>query len=325
MSKGTIQSAINGQKKFDLFAYFFKNDQYIKYDWQKDTIVEGYPAALSAWNFPGKFAESIDAAFNGSGSSAGKSYFFKNDEYLRFDWDADAVDEGYPKPLSLWNFPSPFSSGIDAAVEGVDGNEGKIYFFKGNQYLRYDLEKDVIDDGYPLPLSAWNLPGNFNNGVDAALNGKAAFNGKLYFFKGDQYVRYDWAKDAPDEQATKNISAWGINFGAPSTAADVDDEGFRLRDSGSWNSSAQLTSRGGQIMHFKVKNINILGTSIAIQSNLGGKKQILILPQQTVDLRFDCFGSEPMSWSFDISTESDAFIVTWKLYSSWLPGDPPNR
>jgi hypothetical protein len=78
-------------------------------------------------------------------------------------------------------------------------------------------------------------------------------------------------------------------------------------------------------MHYQIKNVNVLGTTLTINSNLGGNKSLLILPQQTADMRFDCFGSEPMGWTFDISTDSDAFIVAWSLYSSWLPGDPPNQ
>jgi hypothetical protein len=39
---------------------------------------------------------------------------------------------------------------------------------------------------------------------------------------------------------------------------------------------------------------------------------------------FTCVGSEPMSWTFDIGTNSDAFLVRWELYSTWVEGDPPN-
>jgi len=110
--------------------------------------------------------------------------------------------------------------------------------------------------------------------------------------------------------------------GGNSTATD--SEGFRILDSGSWNGSVTKNYRGGQVMHFQLKNVNVLGTTITISSNLGGKKSLIILPQQTSDMRFDCFGAEPMGWTFDISTDSDAFIVTWSLFSSWLPGDPFN-
>jgi hypothetical protein len=105
---------------------------------------------------------------------------------------------------------------------------------------------------------------------------------------------------------------------------NTDSEGFKLLDSGTWNNSTSLNYQGGQVMHFQVKNANVLGTTLSINSNIGGNKSLIILPQQTGDIRFDCFGSEPMGWTFDISTDSDAFIVAWKLFSSWIPGDPAN-
>lgn len=111
---------------------------------------------------------------------------------------------------------------------------------------------------------------------------------------------------------------------AVDSSSDKDSEGFRLLDYGSWSGSATLNYEGGQVMHFQIKNTNILGTTIKISSNLSGDQSLIILPQQTIDLRFDCFGSEPMGWSFDVSTDSDAFIVVWKLFASWLPGDPQN-
>lgn len=97
----------------------------------------------------------------------------------------------------------------------------------------------------------------------------------------------------------------------------------RLLDSGSWNGPTTLHYSGGMTMHFKVKNINVLGTTITIDSNYGSQSA-LILPQTTADLVFSNFGNEPMGWTFNVSTDSDAFIVTWQLFSTWLPGDPPN-
>jgi hypothetical protein len=110
----------------------------------------------------------------------------------------------------------------------------------------------------------------------------------------------------------------------PADTGATDAEGFKLLDSGTWNNSATLNYHGGQAMHFQVKNVNVLGTTLSINSNLGGNKSLIILPQQTGDIRFDCFGSEPMGWTFDVSTDSDAFIVAWQLFSSWIPGDPAN-
>ena len=98
----------------------------------------------------------------------------------------------------------------------------------------------------------------------------------------------------------------------------------KLLDSGSWNGASSSHYQGGQAMHFKIKNVNVLGTTITIDSNLGGSQSIIILPQTMADLTFTCFGAEPMGWTFDISSDSDAFIVTWQLFSTWVPGDPPN-
>ena len=40
------------------------------------------------------------------------------------------------------------------------------YFFKGNQYLRYDIAADKVDAGYPKPI-AGNWPGFWPGGLDA--------------------------------------------------------------------------------------------------------------------------------------------------------------
>ena len=93
----------------------------------------------------------------------------------------------------------------------------------------------------------------------------------------------------------------------------------KLLDSGSWNESTIVQYRGGQGMHYKVKNVNILGTTIIIDSNRDGSRSVIIPPLATIDINFSVFGEEPIGWTFDISTNSEAFVVTWKLYSTWVP------
>ena len=224
MAKGIIEAAVNGEGAHESFAYFFHGDQYIKYNWETDLFESGYPDTISKWNFPGKCAGGIDAAFNGSGSSAGKAYFFREDEYVRFDWANNAVDNDYPKKLSTWNLPGDFANGIDAAVNGQGAYKGKIYFFKGDQYLRYDLENITIDIGYPKPISAWNLPENFKDGVDAALCGKLRYEGKLYFFRQDIFISYDWATQKAEGTAPKDTGAWQMMFSSlPEAPVDINN------------------------------------------------------------------------------------------------------
>ena len=152
----------------------------------------------------------IDAAIDGQSQYAGKAYFFEGDQYVRYDWAADKVDPGYPKSIAEWNLPGGFTGGFDTVLNGGGPYSGKAYFFKGDQYVRYDWAAEKDDPGYPLRIGIngnWNgLPSVFLGGFDAAVNGQGQYMGKAYFFKGDQYVRYDWAADKADPGYPKPIA-----------------------------------------------------------------------------------------------------------------------
>jgi len=180
-------------------AYFILGSRYARYDAALDQIDTGYPKSI-ADNWRGfvetGFTDGIDAALNWAGD---KVFLFKGDHYLRYDIPANRVDTGYPLPIGeFWTGLAEhgFDSGIDAAA---NWDNGKVYFFKGSQYLRYDIQGDRVDDGFPLPI-AGNWPGlaeaGFADGLDAVINWG---NGKAYFFRGDDYLRYDIASDTTDQ------------------------------------------------------------------------------------------------------------------------------
>ncbi|XP_067883519.1 matrix metalloproteinase-25-like [Heterodontus francisci] len=111
---------------------FFIGSQYWVFS---NTIVEsGYPRSISDFGLPGP---NIDAAFVWPHN--GKTYFFKGDEFWRFDDQKGQMDSGYPKKVSLWK-------GIPADLDDIMGwNNGATYFFKGQGYWRMkggDVEVD---------------------------------------------------------------------------------------------------------------------------------------------------------------------------------------
>lgn len=171
--------------------YFFRGSEYVRIDpangWQADP---GYPKSISG-NWPGVangFENGIDAAIWAEKNE--KIYMFKGSEYIRIDpangWQ---VDPGYPKSIA-GNWPGldeEFTSDLDAALWSKT-NE-KIYFFKGDQYVRIDPNNGwQMDENYPKPIAGnWpGVPESFSGGFDAALWSEP--NQKIYFFKKDRIV-----------------------------------------------------------------------------------------------------------------------------------------
>ncbi|HEX2880559.1 MAG TPA: hemopexin repeat-containing protein [Polyangiaceae bacterium] len=119
----------------------------------------------------------------------GKLYVFNKSEYTRYDITLDRSDSGYPKPiLGNWmGWPTTWASGIDAAVNW--GN-GKVYFFRGSQYLRFDIATDKVDQNPRPILGNWTGWPTTWTTVDAAVGWSS---GKAYFFRGSDYLRIDMA------------------------------------------------------------------------------------------------------------------------------------
>ncbi|QSQ13122.1 hemopexin repeat-containing protein [Myxococcus landrumensis] len=133
----------------------------------------------------------------------GKIYFFNGNEYARYDVATEKVDSGYPMPIvdGFAGWPATWT-GVDTMVHWPDE---KAYFFRGSEYLLYDVAADRVAPGYPRPI-AGNWPGwpATWTGVDAAVRWP---NGKVYFFRGSEYLRYDVAADKVDPGYPLPISA----------------------------------------------------------------------------------------------------------------------
>ena len=175
-------------------AYFFRGDRYLRFDIASDRVDQDPRLTREFWGgWPQSWWEgSIQGAV---AHGAQWIYFFRGSEYLRYDMIADRVSDGYPRPIAgNWpGWPAAWADGVDGCI---GWSNGLVYFFKGANYIRYDMNTDRVTKA-PSPISpAWgNWPGDWNSGI----NGGGVWpNGKAYLFRGPEYIRYDVAADAAD-------------------------------------------------------------------------------------------------------------------------------
>lgn len=81
---------------------------------------------------------------------------------------------------------------------------GKVFFFKGERYARWDPACGQPDPGYPRSIaSMWR--GLYPEHIDAAVVWDAA---KAYFFKGSGYIAFDIEKDRAEPNCPRSIAAY---------------------------------------------------------------------------------------------------------------------
>ncbi|MGH8081601.1 MAG: hemopexin repeat-containing protein [Lysobacter sp.] len=189
-------------------GHIFRGGDYYRYDIAADRVATGYPQSIAS-NWPGleKFnggARDIDAAFE---AGNGKAYFFKDAQYLRYDMAARSVDAGYPLPIAAnWPGLEKFAGGARDIDATFFFGRSKLYIFKGDQYIRYNLDNDRADTYYPAYISdsVWPGAGYWPANWSGALN----FNtSKSYVFKPGEYLRYDRTQDRADAGYPATITA----------------------------------------------------------------------------------------------------------------------
>ncbi len=89
-----------------------------------------------------------------------------------------------------------------------------------------------------------------------------------------------------------------------------------LWDTGIWNGGVVFSATLGQVVWIEVKNVNVLGAMISISSNHDGSRGALLVPHSTQTFRFNYFGHDTVNWRFIISTDSDAFVVQYAIYTT---------
>lgn len=192
MSRGTCAIAWPNGK-----AYVFQGTTYTRFANESGLIEQGNLSISGNWT--GLRSQAPDAAVY---YGFGKAYFFYGDEYVRYEAGSngpEGVEADYLPPNPPFktadSWPGVGAEGIDAVLNW--GN-GKLYFFRGPNYLRYDITLDRVDDGYPKAISAgWQ--GVWADGVDAAMYQGGSF---AYFFKGSDFRRFNVDIDNVDGQGS---------------------------------------------------------------------------------------------------------------------------
>jgi hypothetical protein len=152
-----LDAAVNGFGDLAGKAYFFKGNRYDRYDWNSDRF-DLVDQDIALWRLPDRFLGGVDAALEGRGPFAGKTYFFKDDLYVAYNWRTDAAEA--VSRLSAWNLPGDFGIGVGAAVNGGGDFADFAHFFRGPWYARYQWSSDSPSPGYPHPIA-----GDWKHGV----------------------------------------------------------------------------------------------------------------------------------------------------------------
>ena len=195
-----IDAALNPN---DGRVYFFINDKIIAFDEKENKVINGYPVSIDT-EWKGLFENAPEAACL---YPNGYIYFFKDDKYIRSTIKTKKVSAGYPKPIK-GNWKDLWEDKIDACIAIGDF----VYFFRGKECLKYGAKKGNQMHGFegPKPIPHY-FPGLWEDGIDAAVNWHAKegshLNDKIYFFKGEHYMRFDVGNNSVDNGYPMRIRA----------------------------------------------------------------------------------------------------------------------
>jgi len=196
-------SKVEAGLKMGNSAYMFRNKDFSRLD-----LISGEEdiQERSNWNFYGleKFEggpENIDAAINWGNGSA---YFFKGKEFIEINLNTN--HSSGVKRINKKNWPG--LEGLKKIEAAENFGQGLAYFFSGDQFLVYDVKKKAPLDGYPRTIKSQDFPGleKFEGGAsnfDAVVNWG---NGKVYFFKGEEYIRFDIKNHKADPDFPKTLN-----------------------------------------------------------------------------------------------------------------------
>jgi hypothetical protein len=205
--------------------WFFRGDSFYVYTEESEAngdeeeirgpvLLADSTGSSFAGDWPEEFVAGVDAVVQGTAGFGGKLWFFQGSRYFRLKLSDGSVDIA-PRPIADgWvGVPEPFASGIDAGLHGVGDFFGIVWLFRGSEYVRYDLEADVMELG-PQPIAGnWGgetWPEEFAQGIDFAVYGTGDEAEKVYFVRGDKYIRYNLRTDRVEQGPRPLLRRWPL-------------------------------------------------------------------------------------------------------------------
>ena len=183
--------------------YFFRNEQYIRWDIDHERLFDGYPRDIRE-GWPGLMDIFAGAPLSGAVCVPGwgnRIFFFFKDRDAAVAWDvASHRPDPEPVPISTL-MPSRLTAGGPFAPVHVDrGDQQTVYAFRGDAYTRFTVRPGEMpqheDDGYPRKIGdGWT--GGLSVMPTCAVSVRWTTrpagepSHKLYFFLGDLYARWD--------------------------------------------------------------------------------------------------------------------------------------
>ncbi|MFF4418331.1 hemopexin repeat-containing protein [Streptosporangium sp. NPDC001559] len=172
-------------------VWLFKEDQYLKYSADAETILIGPDTVSGNWH-------GLDGTAFTSGIGAAclvpdggdDVYFFRGSKYVRYDTD-DEEHDGVKDIATSWPGlkGTIFTSDIEAACQ-VPGSSSDVYLFKGDQVVRYNVRTEtmVYDGPWRISVAFPDLEDTiFASNLSAAFQLNLSSN-KFYVFKADRYM-----------------------------------------------------------------------------------------------------------------------------------------
>lgn len=161
--------------------------------------------------------------------------------------------------------------------------------------------------------SSWTASGSGYNGETPPIDYLADLNGLA---NQQATITYE-VKNVGDRKVDSALAIGPVRV--------VRTDEFVHAGAGYINGGAKIQGQFGQVVKLTFTNKNVLGTILQVENKVQGLKQgAIVLPGQTATFAFQSGGVEPVYWSFDVSTLSDAMLVDYTVDSTWTNGMPLN-